>query len=209
MHLRSVHLLTAIGLLSACAGGQAGPSVEADSLRRELARYTGGALRDSGFALAALDSATVVVVTDSVEVSRGWGLMWSGREFQQIGDSLRASIERTLADAAVQTVAGGPDTLRLTVQNGTLSPAGQPTVSVWSMQLSLRRPMLLVALPGMVTTQPVWYMNHIDVGVGPSYQSPATARQAAGRVLDGWMKQFVAGIRAVRQDSAGRPVPEL
>lgn len=206
MPMHPVHLLAAIGLLSACAGSQAGPSAEADSLRRELARYTGGALQDSAFALAALDSTTVVVVTDSVAVSSGWRFMWSGREFRETGDSLRADIERTLVAAAIRLVPRAPDTLRLNLQNGTLSPAGQPTVSVWSMQLSLRRPMVLVARPGMVTTQPVWYMNHIGVGVGPSYQSPATAREAAGRVLDGWMKQLVAGIQAVRGDPAGDPM---
>jgi hypothetical protein len=209
MPMRSLHLLTALGLLSACAGGQAGPSAEADSLRRELARYSGGAVQDSAFALAALDSAAVVVVTDSVGVSDDWGLMWSAQEFRDIGESLRASIERALTDAAVRPVPRGPDTLRLTVQNGTLSPVARPTVSVWSMQLSLRRPMVLVAAPGMVTTQPVWYMNHIDVGVGRRYQPPAAAREAAGRLLDGWLTQLVAGVRAVRQDPVGGPVPQL
>jgi hypothetical protein len=207
MRTRSVHLLVAIGLLVGCAGGEARPSAAADSLQRELARYASGSVRDSGFALAALDSLAVVVVTDSVGVSSGWRLMWSSREFREIRDSLRARIGRALAEAEVAVVPRGPDTLRLDVQNGTVTASGAANASVWSMQLSLRRPVLLAAVPSIATTQSVWHLNHVGVGVGSRYESPAAARETAERVLDTWMSRLVAGIRAVRPDTAAVAAP--
>jgi len=202
MRTHPLLLLTAAGIVFGCASGEQRSSTDPSSMRRELARYAEGAIQDSGFALSALDSVTVVVATDSVGTSSGWRLMWGSQEFGEIGIGLHSAMERTLTEAGVRVVPRAPDTLQLNVQNGTLSPAGQSNASVWAMQLALRRPMVLVAMPDIVTIQSVWYVNHVDVGVGPSYQSPAAAREATARVLDGWMAQLVAGIRAIRPDSA-------
>jgi len=201
MSTHALSILTAAGIVFACAGGGQQASTDPDTLRRDLT------VQDSGAALSALDSITVVVVTDSVGVSSGWRLMWSSQEFGEIGSGMRSAVARALTDAGIRVVPRAADTLRLNVQNGTLSAAGQPNASVWAMQLALRRPMALVASADVVTMQSVWYMNHVDVGVGPSYQSAAAAREATARVLDGWMAQLATDLRSVRPDSAGRAAP--
>jgi hypothetical protein len=207
MRTHPLVILAAAGIVFACAGGEQQASTDLDSMRRELARYAEGAVQDSAAALSALDSVTVVVVTDSVGVSSGWRLMWSSQEFGEIGSSMRSAVEAALTDAGIRVVSRAPDTLRLNVQNGTSSSAGQSSASVWSMQLALRRPMALVASADVVTMQSVWYLNHVDVGVGPSYQSPAAAREATARVLDGWMAQLSTDLGGVRPDSADRATP--